>query len=82
MVHRVDQQPRTLVAHSHAPAGGGDRAGIGDAFEQVGLAGADGDVGAELDAASCCRSRRCDGWELIAQTRRQCRWLAVRRQRC
>ena len=49
-IHGVDQEPSPLVAHAHAAAGCGDRAGFLDAFEQIGLAGTNGDVAAEHDA--------------------------------
>src|SRR5712692_1309606 len=56
-VHGLDQQPGTLIAHAQPAACGRDRAGFADAFQNVGLAGADGDVlaknntqaGADLD---------------------------------
>ena len=70
-VHRLDQRPGALVAHPHPPAGGGDRAGVADAFEQVGLArpehrprgrrrrGCAGrcGVGRRVTASSCRRCR-------------------------
>ena len=49
-VELVDELPRALVAHAHAPSGGGDRAGIADAFEQVGLARPEIDARREAQA--------------------------------
>ena len=57
-VELVDELPRALVAHAHAPARGRDRAGFADAFEQIRLAGPERTPGASrmrrrTDAASC-----------------------------
>lgn len=40
-IHRVYQYPGPFVAHAQPAAGGGDRAGGVDAFEQIGLAGSE-----------------------------------------
>ena len=40
-VHRLGQLPGTLVAHPHAPSGGGDRPGFPDEGEKVRPTGAE-----------------------------------------
>src|SRR5947209_6490857 len=47
LIDAVEQQPRALVGHAHIARGGRDRAGIADAFEQLGLAGANASAGLE-----------------------------------
>src|SRR4051794_15091368 len=49
-VELVDELPCALVAHAHAPAGRGDRARIENAFEELGLAGAEIDARRKADA--------------------------------
>ena len=38
-IELIDELPRALVAHAHAPPRGGDGAGLEDGFEKIGFAG-------------------------------------------
>ena len=49
-VHGFHEQPGALVAHAQAAAGGGDRPGLPDAFQDVRLARPDRDVRLQHDA--------------------------------
>jgi hypothetical protein len=49
-IHGFDQVPGALVAHPHSPPGGGDRARLLYALQQVRLARADSYVGREDDS--------------------------------
>src|SRR3982751_1161157 len=55
-VELVDELPCALVAHAHAPAGRGNRARLENAFEELGLAGAEIDARREADAQAHERS--------------------------
>ena len=50
LVQRVDQQPGAAIAHRHGPAGGRDRSGLVQQFQQPDLARTERPVGAEIDA--------------------------------
>src|ERR1700738_2060691 len=50
LVDTVEKNPCSLIGHAHVAGGGGDRAGITDAFKELRFAGADARSGLEYDA--------------------------------
>src|SRR5262245_49986357 len=66
-VELAHQRPGARVAHLHAPAGRGDRAGLADALEEVRLTGPEGHALAQDDAQAQMRRRFGHNAEFLMQ---------------